>query len=184
MFNNDSGVLCGLGRQERKEVRGVDKSRTGGGSARGTTSSTRLGLHCTGDSKSLPYLTDLPRRSDWRMTTLPRSAAGYVRLRYLAPQLTSHCHAAGSTRPNYQTAVDTPVDSQPGLAFPCMWPPSRFTYFKGRMESSALAANRQPCVPVLDFCSPWSVSSCLFNTTCLAKSSQDHQQHSVRPRLL
>jgi len=22
MFNNDSGVLCGLGRQERKEVRG------------------------------------------------------------------------------------------------------------------------------------------------------------------
>jgi len=48
MFNNDSGVLCGLGRQERKEVRDVVKSRTGGGSARGTMSSTRLGL----DSKS------------------------------------------------------------------------------------------------------------------------------------
>jgi hypothetical protein len=55
MFNNDSGVLCGLGRQERKEVRGVVKSRTGGGSGRGTTSSTRLGLHW--DSTSLSYLT-------------------------------------------------------------------------------------------------------------------------------
>lgn len=182
MFNNDSGVLCGLGRQERKEVRGVDKSRTGGGSARGTTSSTRLGLHCTGDSKSLPYLTDLPRRSDWRMTTLPRSAAGYVRLRYLAPQLTSHCHAAGSTRPNYQTAVDTPVDSQPGLAFPCMWPPSRFTYFKGRKVRPLRQLVSR--VPVLAFCSPWSVSSRLSNTNCLAKPSQDHQQHSVRLRLL
>lgn len=142
------------------------------------------GLACTGDgdSKSLPYLTDLPRRSDWRMTTLPRSAAGYVRLRYLAPRLTSHCHAAGSTRPNYQTAVDTPVDSQPGLAFPCMWPPSRFTYFKGRKVRPL--RQRVSRVPVLDCCSPWSVSSRLSNTTCLARSSQDHQHHSARLRLL
>jgi hypothetical protein len=62
MFNNDSGVLCGLGRQERKEVRGVDKSRTGGGSARRTTSSTRLGLDWTGLETASRYLTLLTCR--------------------------------------------------------------------------------------------------------------------------
>jgi len=43
-----------LGDRSEKRCEGVDKSRTGGGSARGTTSSTRLGLNWTGqDSKSL-----------------------------------------------------------------------------------------------------------------------------------
>jgi len=86
------------------------------------------------------------------MTTLPRSAAGYVRLRYLAPRLTSHCHAAGSTRPNYQTAVDRYPQwiANLGFAFPCIWPQSRFTYFKGRKVRPLRQLVSR--VPVLGLC--------------------------------